>query len=85
MLGVVRQDGGFLPWMEGGENLGSPPHPWRMEEGGEVATIFSSYARGGDALPPSREEEGSFLELRRWLNFPRTVLKRIGKVENLYK
>jgi len=40
---------------------------------------------GRGCSPPSREEEGSFLELRLWLSFPRTILKRIGKVENLYK
>ena len=58
-----------------------------MEEGGwrKEERLPPSHARGGDALPLPVEEEGSFLELRRWLNFPRTVLKRIGKVENLYK
>ena len=62
----------WLPLVDGGG--------WRKEE-----RLPPSHARGGDALPLPVEEEGSFLELRLWLSFPRTILKRIRKVENMYK
>ena len=85
----TTDDGGFLSWRRSGENL--PHHPWWGQpsptRGGwrKEERLSPSHARGGDALPLPVEEEGSFHELRLSLNFPRTVLKRIGKVENLYK